>query len=159
MQETSYRSIPWQAKAACWSMPIEDLTMNQVHDEEVAHLAGDNGIVDTMAVRRWNEEKVEKALAACKGCPVLDSCLSSATPADLYWTVRGGEKPKMLTRRGPTGAKVHFPDSDAGEYLEFRCKRNHQGDHLKFTYPNGKRACSACRAEDHEARKSATLEV
>jgi hypothetical protein len=40
----------------------------------------------------------------CQFCPVSDECLINATDEDKTWTVRGGQKPTLLTL-GPIGGE------------------------------------------------------
>jgi hypothetical protein len=75
-----------------------------------------------------DHKKLKKALNVCTGCPVRASCLETASPVDLKFTVRGGEIPKLFRAE--------------------LCKRGHQNwGHRNSSQGGGERFCKTCKNE------------
>jgi hypothetical protein len=71
----------WQPQAACRGLPYEWFQLPDRFD-------------DPALVRR----DISMGQRVCKTCPVREQCLSTATPADLTHTVRGGLWPAAASR-------------------------------------------------------------
>lgn len=136
-------------------MPIEDFSPSQIDDEDVQHLKAGRGRArpDMTKLREFNEVKVAKAQEICSSCPVRKLCLSSAHPADLYWTVRGGARPVIMESRARNDARTRPPIAGIDEYPEYRCKQGHTGDENRHRSPNGKMKCRTCNAEKSRGAK------
>lgn len=111
--------MSWMEEANCKSMDVQDLTLLE---------EGDPGSLGTMAIdgslRRLNIERLKRSSQTCEGCPVKDTCLDTASPADQAWTVRGGLLPTSL-RRKSKGTKKYYPSADVDQYLPLLCPKGH----------------------------------
>jgi hypothetical protein len=106
----------------------------------------------------------------CLFCPVSDECLTNATDEDKTWTVRGGQKPTLLTL-GPIGGEEvdGFKRGDGGRFIttevekrfeEYVCKREHSRERARITFrKNGKPViiCLDCKKVYESKRSGARL--
>lgn len=131
------REYVWTDDAACNTMNPELFQMSQASDP------GLEGI-GTHELRKFNEMKFEQAKKVCEGCPVRATCLKRAEESDLYWSVRGGQKPLILTplKSGGRRKPPLFPSQD---FVEWSCSK-HGRDAMMFRkYKDGSRPyCGTC---------------
>lgn len=131
------REYVWTDDAACNSTNPELFQMSQATDP------GLEGI-GTHELRKFNEMKVEQAKKICEGCPVRATCLKMAEPVDLYWSVRGGQTPEMLTKNSD-GKRAKPPAFPIGDWIEWSCKIHGRDSMMFRKYKDGSRPyCGAC---------------
>lgn len=130
------REYVWTDDAACNGVNPELFQVSQV---------GDPGLegIGTHELREFNEAKLKKAQEYCEGCPVRATCLKKAEPVDLYWSVRGGERPEIMKNGGVKRFK--FPTFRINDWVEWAC-RTHGRDAMRFrkTKDGSVPYCEAC---------------
>ena len=86
---------------------------------------GDPGVPEDLSPMRevhFNLPRLKEAREVCSTCPVKGKCLESATPSDRFWTVRGGELPKLARTNVK---KNNFPSAKTDPYMPDLCQRGH----------------------------------
>lgn len=109
-----------------------------------------------------NMARYEQAKAICETCPVKDLCLSSADPADLYWTTRGGQMPGQLVAflAGADGPRKgrRAPSFRYDDYNLWSCKKHgRESVGIKNNKADGKvykvNFCRVCDSERAQAKR------
>lgn len=65
-----------------------------------------------------NELFIEKAQSICNACPVRQECVDSAKDVDLYYTIRGGLRPRNKINRKTTKGKCLNGHVKSGSYCD-----------------------------------------
>lgn len=111
----------WTTKAACKGSPTNWFVASRVGEPEVRHLKHHQ-------MKTYNFKKFDRAKKVCQGCPVRDQCFSDSSPADRFWSVRGGEYPTCYRTGRFDGSKGGVPSFPSADYAEYRCTKGHLGD-------------------------------
>lgn len=103
----------WAQEAACKGMNPDLFAMLMLDDEAAAPAGGSKYRLSLL-----NKERVASAQMVCETCPIKRECVENATPADLHWTVRGGQAPAAMfaTNRSNVPSASFVPEP---------CRRGH----------------------------------
>lgn len=128
--DISYRqSDSWKNDATCQDLPQEVFFYLQIGDFEQR--------IKSTKIRRMNEDNYAYAKGVCAKCPVRKQCLDTADPLDLYWTTRGGQRPKAIDDQGRRPPLSAMPKDNM-------CKKGHED---WVTGSDGRRRCHTCALE------------
>jgi transcription factor WhiB len=134
----------WTISASCAEMDPRDFTYVRKDEPGYIPVKGKNtqGKWVELGEKRANHERLlEAASKVCTTCPVFQECLDSATPADRFWTTRGGLTPLATVR-----PLVKQPTVSNDKYFEWECKehgRRYVGKR-KRGMTKGRIYCVAC---------------
>ncbi len=106
--------------------------------------------------------KIHQGMQVCAGCPVRDLCYADASPANKYWTTRGGRPPEGMFEDSKAPDEPSLVQAGGlksqvarNRKLKEKCKWGHQNWVVR---DNGKRRCVDCRIlGDKKRRKSDTV--
>lgn len=113
------REYIWQDEAACEGSDLNDFMYVQRDEPGYRALPyitkwGKTKVRDE---RTTNKIKLEASAKTCQSCPVSRQCLDTASKSDLFWSLRGGRLPGVLTER-----MIKAPASDVSDYFDWECK-------------------------------------
>ena len=151
----------WEEEASCRDLDGDLFAISQLEDRDVGHLDL-TGLDKWAKLSKFNKVKLTKAQKVCSLCPVRAECLESAELADKYWTVRGGELPKMYINQKVNRKRGAIPSARSERYLEYSCSNGgHAGDRHKgyrMTESRGKKYktayCITCDGEKQARYKA-----
>lgn len=138
------REYIWQDDAACSSKPPEDFEYLRTDEPGYKPLTYISkwGKKKTADERRSNQAKLEASAKVCSSCPVAEQCLAASSPADLFWTVRAGQLPKVLAV-----PMKKAPAAPSSEYIEWLCRihgRTHYAERWDKSLGRKRPYCREC---------------
>lgn len=147
-----FRINHWTELAECRDR-FDEFYIAEMDSPEVLAIS-ENPTVDTL--RKVNVEKITKAISVCNKCEVKTSCLKAASDYDLMYTVRGGQWPTSISKRGP-GRPRKDPENPPPGFCDY-------GHEPNWYYRKDAKLwrCNTCRAENwknREERKKAALKA
>lgn len=128
------REYIWQDDAACHGRESE-FTFIELDDpawRPGTKLNKQGKKVEVVGEKQVNRIRMEKAVVTCADCPVRQQCLDEASPAEKFWSIRGGRLPDVLVK-----TKNKAPVEYLGGFFEWECKNGHGRVYLAYRNKGG----------------------
>lgn len=129
----------WRDEALCNGMDVRLFELSEEVDEDTQH------------------ELIAEGLKVCSSCPVRAACMSNSSPADRYWTSRGGQPPEgLFPDTVPVVEKSAMQvwsrsNKRPGVKLGKTCDNGH--DDWLTNNSTGRKFCAPCRRERNRKAK------
>lgn len=158
---TQVRDLDYQYTGKLVRNPYHGPSTPKVDDwrDEAACQDGDPSLFeyDNNESRESQWDSIHAGMLICNECPVRALCYDDSSPANRYWTTRGGRPPEGMFTDSVAPKEKSLITQAGGRKSEVakkrtpkeRCKRNHNNWVLR---KNGSRQCKDCYTLHNRAR-------